>query len=526
MGLEIFRQRVQPTTTLLEFLINDDVKMATHHLTAEKERQLFELVESEANPYSWDFDVCNIVLGNFNYKKMSLVRDYNQVIDNNIRHGVFEHLFSDQPKTYREETDDTEQPENWHHVITADPTQTKAILQARSGESYIIQGPPGTGKSQTITNLIADFIAQGKSVLFVCEKRAALDVVYHRLKQQHLDELCCYIHDSQSDKRAFIKNCKATYEDFIKNKPDLKLVEAQRSAVLEQMTGQLSILRSYHLTNAQADEHAGTEVRRLIERLIALKSHLVSLPVQDESLLPHYNVWKQFGETIIQLGNLLEESGAEASFADHPFSKINVNVFHAEAPVTFIEKLTTEAQRLLKEVSIACAIDLAGDEQWQQFQPLKSLLEDAVLLYPLAVSDNLKLAAADDPQAKHFDSDYRLFRTLQQQWKEAEERNKAWKEKFNEQDTLNALAVCKEHEGSLFGFFNSAWRQLKKNINQAYDFGAHMARPTYSAILENLRIAYELQSKVFAAESELASAYRLQNIDTAQLGIERIREEG
>ena len=52
-----------------------------------------------------------------------------------------------------------------------------------SGQSFIVQGPPGTGKSQTITNLIADLVARGKRVLFVCEKRAAIDVVSHRLRQ-------------------------------------------------------------------------------------------------------------------------------------------------------------------------------------------------------------------------------------------------------------------------------------------------------------------------------------------------------
>ena len=70
--------------------------------------------------------------------------------------------------------------------MPCDPTQASAIDEARAGTSYIIQGPPGTGKSQTITNLIADYVVRGKRVLFVCEKRAAIDVVYARLRQQGL----------------------------------------------------------------------------------------------------------------------------------------------------------------------------------------------------------------------------------------------------------------------------------------------------------------------------------------------------
>ena len=79
--------------------------------------------------------------------------------------------------------------EDRYHVVPSDPTQASAIEEARTGKSYIIQGPPGTGKSQTITNFIADYVARGKRVLFVCEKRAAIDVVYARPRQCGLEAL-------------------------------------------------------------------------------------------------------------------------------------------------------------------------------------------------------------------------------------------------------------------------------------------------------------------------------------------------
>lgn len=150
LGLEIFKQRIELRVTFLEFLVNEDIKLASQQLTGHniKERELFEITESESNPYSWDFDICNIVLGNFNYKKMSLVRDYNNVIDNKVQHSVFESLFSNQPKQVKEYSFDLDKPDDWHHVITADPTQTQAILQSRTGESYIIQGPREQGKAR------------------------------------------------------------------------------------------------------------------------------------------------------------------------------------------------------------------------------------------------------------------------------------------------------------------------------------------------------------------------------------------
>ncbi|MES1160438.1 MAG: DUF4011 domain-containing protein, partial [Bacteroidota bacterium] len=305
--------------------------------TRPPQQEGFELATPESNPYSWDFDVCHMVLGNFNYKKMSLVRDYNLVIDQQLQHPVFDALFSDQPRVHPQHTFDLNRPDDWFHVITADPTQTRAILQSRAGYSYIIQGPPGTGKSQTITNLIADFVARGKSILFVCEKRAALDVVYHRLKQNGLDELCCYIHDSQGDKREFIKDLKATYEDFTSGKMDLSSIRAKRTALLEKMRGQLELIREFHLTGTGEDKETGMAVRELIELIIALRESLVELTPGQEEQLPSYTDWKEAGAVITLLIDLLEESGAEPVFSEHPFSRIHERIFLAENPNSLLD---------------------------------------------------------------------------------------------------------------------------------------------------------------------------------------------
>lgn len=133
-------------------------------------------------------------------------------------------------------------------IIQSDPTQSQAVLRARSGENYIIQGPPGTGKSQTITNLIADYVARDQKVLFVCEKRAALDVVFHRLKNKKLDELCCLIHDSQTDKKAFIMNLKDTYEAFMKKDMSTSTLSRKREKIINQIETHLGKLEHFHDT--------------------------------------------------------------------------------------------------------------------------------------------------------------------------------------------------------------------------------------------------------------------------------------
>src|SRR5437764_12492795 len=100
---------------------------------------------------------------------MSLVRDYDALQDGPAN-PAFEALFSLTPRPAGRDLPPLSPLDDRFDVVLCDPTQATAIAEARQGRSYIIQGPPGTGKSQTITNLIADFVARGQRVLFVCEK--------------------------------------------------------------------------------------------------------------------------------------------------------------------------------------------------------------------------------------------------------------------------------------------------------------------------------------------------------------------
>ncbi|MBK9070411.1 MAG: DUF4011 domain-containing protein [Myxococcales bacterium] len=88
--------------------------------------------------------------------------------------------------------------------LDADSTQLAAVMAASAGATFVLQGPPGTGKSQTITNLIAHAMAQGKRVLFVSEKMAALEVVQRRLTQAGLGDFCLELHSNKAQKRDVI----------------------------------------------------------------------------------------------------------------------------------------------------------------------------------------------------------------------------------------------------------------------------------------------------------------------------------
>ncbi|HEU5080987.1 MAG TPA: AAA domain-containing protein [Opitutaceae bacterium] len=117
-------------------------------------------------------------------------------------------------------------------VTHADPCQAEAVARARRSAALVIHGPPGTGKSQTIANIIGDHLARGERVLFVCDKRTAIDVVKYRLDAMGLGSLCGVIHDAQRDRKDLYMSLRDKLENLTQTKliadPEPKLAVANR----------------------------------------------------------------------------------------------------------------------------------------------------------------------------------------------------------------------------------------------------------------------------------------------------------
>jgi very-short-patch-repair endonuclease len=124
--------------------------------------------------------------------------------------------------------------EKLDHVVNADSYQTKAIESVRRGNSLVIQGPPGTGKSQTIVNLLSTAVLDGKKVLFIAQKKSALDVVHARLKKEGLDDLCLDLHGTKGVRGEVLAEIKRTWElgsPIEESKNLLKDLEEKREAL-------------------------------------------------------------------------------------------------------------------------------------------------------------------------------------------------------------------------------------------------------------------------------------------------------
>lgn len=101
--------------------------------------------------------------------------------------------------------DNNTKPIDAFQVVDADSSQQDAVLLSKCGTSFVLQGPPGTGKSQTITNIISEALADGKKVLFVSEKMAALQVVYKRLANVGLSDFCFTLHSHKANKKEILR---------------------------------------------------------------------------------------------------------------------------------------------------------------------------------------------------------------------------------------------------------------------------------------------------------------------------------
>jgi superfamily I DNA and/or RNA helicase/very-short-patch-repair endonuclease len=163
----------------------------------------------------------NAVIGNFPQGGSSLVKDYEELItlseDSDL--SLAGELIEPKDVDFDSDGDQlqTENENNINHtevlnLLQADGSQEEIIKEARYKKGIVVHGPPGTGKSQVIVNLITDALQQEKKILVVCQKRAALDVVYQRLDGLGLSNHVALVHDEKNDRKKLYAKVGAVLE--------------------------------------------------------------------------------------------------------------------------------------------------------------------------------------------------------------------------------------------------------------------------------------------------------------------------
>ena len=191
-----------------------------------------------------------IVIGNFSYAKLPMVEDLERAVAALTAHDLIAAIAGDEGARAavraRHRPIDLGAPDHINPaseflVLDADASQTSVVDAALAQADLIVEGPPGTGKSQTIANLIATLVAHGRRVLFVAEKRAAIDAVLDRLRRVGLADLVLDLHDGAGSRRKLAQDLSKALADAatipLPNLADAqRLLETRRETIARRTT--------------------------------------------------------------------------------------------------------------------------------------------------------------------------------------------------------------------------------------------------------------------------------------------------
>ena len=214
-GNEDFSVRIEGeyfvNSTLLEYLkqeFNIDVRGLGGDVSALKMSEIFAMVLAEtAGMKGWRV-IKEAYIAVFSFRRYLMWNDLHAHFDELKQNAVVSALLANrmEKQVYvSPEEEDEGDPCGTLIPLPADSSQYSAVALSRAGVSFVLHGPPGTGKSQTITNIIANALEDGKRVLFVAEKKAALDVVKKRLDSVGVGDFCLELHSGKTDRADAVK---------------------------------------------------------------------------------------------------------------------------------------------------------------------------------------------------------------------------------------------------------------------------------------------------------------------------------
>lgn len=274
-------------------------------------------------------------------------------------------------------------------VLDADSSQFSTLVDVSDGKNTAVEGPPGTGKSQTIVNAIANALADGKKVLFVAEKMAALDVVKSRLEAIGLGEFVLPLQADRSSREVVIQS--------VRDRLDLKVgqLDATLDAKITKFKETRAELATYVETISGQFWNTGFTVHEIIGKGIATATVLEGLPkeIQATSSLDISRLDRTSIQEIKDIGERVQAAWEDAGSAEPYWQGIGVR---------HLDKFKTEELSDLSETaSSACRASLTSREKLDEFgaglelpsEVIGHIAQTAETLIDLSVVDDAELVA-------------------------------------------------------------------------------------------------------------------------------------
>lgn len=391
-------------------------------------------------------------------------------------------------------------PERCFQVVDADSSQQTAILAARHGANLVIQGPPGTGKSQTITNIVAECMAEGKTVLFVAEKAAALEVVRARLERAGLGDFALDLHSRTASRRLVLEELR-------------KSLEAEPgAAVIEDPEGR-ELLRTRRELNDYARALAEPIGGLRISPFEAMGRAVDARGAPEAAFeIPEFFEW-----TEDDLDLAIERIGAVdrclvriGDPAQHPFRGAAVTRAGLEVRQR-VEQRREEAARSidrLEEASAALAGRI-GAEVIRTFSSIVRLLDDARDVLEAPRSAGALLRNADfAPDGEPF---RRWLRTGSEYQVHRERFTKAMEDDAEQVDWRETLDRRRTDGGSFVRFLKPSWhrdtRRIKGYVRSGVEIGPAEEIEVLKALVGGAVLREELVSSASRFAGQLGDLY-------------------
>jgi primosomal replication protein N'' len=277
-------------------------------------------------------------------------------------------------------------------TAASDPSQESAVLAARNAPGLLIEGPPGTGKSQTIVNMVADAIGQKRSLLIICQKPAALEVVFKRIMAGGLGDRVVIVKDAQKGRDTIIRNVRAQLETLYQPAETSQVnpwvtSREKTGRRLDQLEQDLD---GYYQALYQQDELIGISYRDLLSELMVLETHADRLELPTlQPVLQHC--------TLAQLEDIKRAImptiavWLAADYEQSPLAQLSPFLSHQATLLDFTCRFAqfcqAEQQRELGLADPHRAIEVAQSDEYQQ-----SLAEYRASLAALTTAEWVNLA--------------------------------------------------------------------------------------------------------------------------------------